>query len=147
MRKLSILIIIFITLTNVSYASFPITENIKSIEKVEDNIRTVDSPTNETPMGSWSLLMGLSWIPLIIIGALMMGEGDGEWGYGLSELGLVAIIAGGVCFIGAIITGVKSLRRGETPKWKAIIGIALTAGWIILSILSAAIELFGEYTY
>ncbi len=146
MKKLLIVLFTFLGVT-ATFASFPITENIKSIEKVENNITTVDSPKNETPMGSWSLLMGLSWFPLIIIGALMMVEGDGEWGYGLSELGLGAIIAGGVCFIGAIITGIKSLRRGETPKWKAILGIALTGGWIILSIISAAIELFGEYTY
>ena len=50
-----------------------------------------------------------------------------------------------IIFIGAIITGIMSLLRKEGSAWKAIIGLSLTLGIILLSILSAGLE--GDFFY
>ena len=47
------------------------------------------------------------------------------------------MIGGIVFFIGAIITGIISLFNEKTGRWKAFIGLALSLGIILLSILSS----------
>ena len=122
-----------------TFASFPVTENINTIEVVETENTTVESPAKVIPKwGNLSLIMGLAWMPLFMIGFAFAWNGD-------EGQGLALIIASIASFIGAIVTGFVSLRKGETSKWKAIIGLALTAGLIVLSMVSAAMEGVGMY--
>lgn len=135
MRKILLTLLFGIFGLTATFAAFPITENIKSIEILEDNITTIDSPTNDTPkFGNRSLLMGLSWFPLLIGSVLFALDGNSEASVAFC---LIAAIAS---FIGAIITGIISLKRGETPKWKAIVGLSLTLGIILLSLIAPLLE-------
>ena len=135
MRKILLTLLFGIFGLTTTFAAFPITENIKSIEIVEDNITSIDSPTNDTPkFGNRSLLMGLAWFPLLICSVFFAFDGNSE---ATVALCLIAAIAS---FIGAIITGIISLKRGETPKWKAIVGIGLTLGVILFSLIAPLLE-------
>jgi hypothetical protein len=135
MKKL-LLTLLFGTLgiTN-TFASFPVTdtlpvtENINTIEVVETENTTIQSAKKDTPFGNWSLILGLTYFPLFVIGALMVWDGP--------ELaGGVLMLASIAAFIASIITGIISLIRKEKPKWKAIIGLGLTLGVLILSFVS-----------
>ena len=113
-----------------TFASFPLTENLSAIEVLENENTTIESPAEDTPYGNWSLILGLAYLPLFIIGALAAS--------GRQEIaGGVIMIAGLASFIGSIVTGFISLSRKETPKWKAIAGLVLTLGAIVLMIVSS----------
>ena len=113
-----------------TFASFPLTENLNAIEVLENENTTIESSSEDTPYGNWSLILGLSYLPLLIIGALT-GSGGNE------EIGVLLIITSIASFIAAIVTGFISLSRNETPKWKAIGGLVLTLGAIVLMIVSS----------
>ena len=117
-----------------AYASFPITEKENTLEKTDFKERTITSPVKDTPLGDWSLIMGLAWFPLIICSIIFSLDGYSE------ESVIFCLIAGIASFIGAIITGITSLRRGEKPKWKAYVGLGLTLGIILLSIIAPLLE-------
>ena len=135
MRKL-LLTLLFGTLgiTN-TYASFPVTdtlpvtENINTIEVIETENTTIESAKKNAPFGNWSLILGLTYFPSLIIGALMVWDGP-------ESVGVVLMLASIAAFIASIITGIVSLIRNEKPKWKAIIGLGLTLGVLILSFVS-----------
>ena len=114
------------------YASFPVSQNTPT-EYTEDLTKTplISDPT---PLANWSFALGLLWFPFLILGIFFGFEGSEEY----SIFFLFAAIAS---FFGAIITGIVSLSRKEGGAWKAIIGLSLTLGIILLSILSSGLEL------
>jgi len=120
------------------YASFPVTQNtvIEHVE-IEDPAK-IPPISDPTPLANWSFALGLLWAPFIFLGAIFALEGP-------EESGLFLFVAGIASFIGAIITGIMSLLRKEGSAWKAIIGLSLTLGIILLSILSAGLE--GDFFY
>ena len=135
MRKLLILLFGTLSITN-TFASFvvtdtlPVSENINTIEVVETENTTIESDKKNTPFGNWSLILGLTYFPSLIIGALMAWDGP--------ELaGGVLMLASIAAFIASIITGIISLIRKEKSKWKAIIGLGLTLGVLIISFVSS----------
>ena len=129
MKKL-LLTLLFGTLgiTN-TFASFPVTENINTIEVVETENTTIQSAKKDTPFGNWSLILGLTYFPLFVIGLIIMYEGN-------ESVGALLIITSLAAYIASIVTGLVSLIRKEKPKWKAIIGLGLTLGVLILSFVS-----------
>ena len=121
------------------YASFPVTENENTLEEVDFEERTITSSVKDTPLGDWSLIMGLAWFPLLICSLLFAWDGYSE------ESAIFCLIAGIASFIGAIITGITSLKRGEKQKWKAIVGLSLTLGIILLSLIAPLLESIPFY--
>lgn len=121
------------------YASFPVTANENTLEEVGFEEKTITSPAKDTPLGDWSLLMGLAWFPMLIAGVLFSLDGGSE------EYFVLLFGASVASFIGAIITGFISLKRGEKPKWKAYVGLSLTLGIIILSIIIPLLESIPFY--
>ena len=120
------------------YASFPITQHTET-EYVEVEDPTKTPPISDpTPLANWSLALGLLWIPLLIFGFISEFV-DTE------ENALFFFFTGIASFIGAIITGIVSLARKEGGAWKAIIGLSLTLGVILFSILSSDLE--GDFFY
>ena len=110
------------------YASFPVTQN-----SITDFVEIVDSPKtipllDETPLANWSLALGLLWFPFLILAFIFSWEGT-------EENAVFFFGAGIASFIGAIITGIMSLSRNEGGKWKAIVGLSLTLGILLLTIL------------
>ncbi len=131
-RNLFILLCAFLGYSTV-YASFPVTQNtVADFIEIECSPKTI-SLLDETPLANWSLALGLLWFPFLIIGFIFAWEGP-------EENALIFLAAGIASFIGAIITGIISLTRNEGSKWKAIVGLSLTLGIILLSILSAGLE-------
>jgi len=136
MKKL-LLTLLFGTLgiTN-TFASFPVTdtlpatENINTIEVVETENTTIQSAKKDTPFGNWSLILGLTYFPLFVIGLIIMYEGN-------ESVGALLIITSLAAYIASIVTGLVSLIRKEKTKWKAIIGLLLTLGLLILSLASS----------
>ena len=117
------------------YASFPVTQNTV-VEHIEIEELTKTPPISDpTPLANWSFALGLLWAPFLLLGAIFALEGP-------EENALFFLVSGVASFIGAIITGVMSLSRKEGSAWKAIIGLSLTAGIILLSILSAGLDGF-----
>ena len=119
-----------ITLINVSYASFPVIEyEYKSIlELVDSQKKEIEFPVNDTPLGNWSLVLGLLWFPLLFFAFRYSWEGPGEYA-------MFFLVPSIVSFIGAIITGIQSLNRGETPKWKANVGLGITLSIFLILFL------------
>ena len=120
------------------YASFPVTANENTLEEVDSEEKTITSPVKDTPLGNWSLLMGLAWFPILIAGVLFSLEGSEEYFVFL-------FLSSAASFVGSIITGFISLKRGEKPKWKAIVGLSLTLGIILLSIIVPLLESIPFY--
>ena len=117
-----------------AFAAFPVMES-GLVESV-----LVDNETTNSPLATWSLVLGIIWFPTLLIGALM------SWG-GPELFGGVLMIAGMAFFIGAIITGIISLFNEKTGRWKAFVGLALSLGIILLSILSSVFEGGGDLFY
>ena len=120
------------------YASFPVTANENTLEEVNFQEKTITSPAKDTPLGNWSLLMGLAWFPMLIAGILFSLDG-------YEEYFVFLFLASAASFVGSIITGIISLKRGEKPKWKAIVGLSLTLGIILLSIIVPLLESIPFY--
>ena len=129
MKKLVLLLITLITLINVSYASFPVIEYESTLELVDSEKKEIESPVKDTPLGNWSLVLGLLWFPLLFLAFIYAWDGPEEY----VMFFLVASIAS---FIGAIITGIQSLNSGETPKWKAYVGLGITLSIFLIVFLS-----------
>ena len=83
--------------------------------------------------------MGLAWFPMLIAGVLFSLDGGSEESFVFLFLASVA------SFVGSIITGFISLKRGEKPKWKAYVGLSLTLGIILLSIIVPLLESIPFY--
>ena len=117
------------------YASFPVTQNTV-VEHIEIEELTKTPPIlDPTPLANWSFALGLLWAPFLLLGAIFALEGP-------EENALFFLVSGVASFIGAIITGAMSLSRKEGSAWKAIIGLSLTLGIILLSILSVGLDGF-----
>lgn len=115
------------------HASFPVTQNTV-VEHAELEDPTKTPPISDpTPLANWSFALGLLWAPFLLLAFIFAWEGP-------EESALPFFVAGIASFIGAIITGIMSLSRKEGSAWKAIIGLSLTLGIILLSILSAGLD-------
>ena len=133
MKKIGVLSILsFIGLA--AFAAFPIMES-----GLAETV-LVDNETTNSPLATWSLVLGIIWFPTLLIGALM------TWG-GSEFFGGVLMIAGMTFFIGAIIIGIISLFNEKTGRWKAFVGLALSLGIILLSILSSLLAEGGSLFY
>ena len=133
MKKIGVLsLLIFIGIA--AFAAFPVMES-GLVESV-----LVDQEITNSPLATWSLVLGLLWFPSLLIGALI------SW-VGPELFGVVLMIGGIVFFIGAIITGIISLFTEKTGRWKAFIGLALSLGIILLSILSSVFADGGDLFY
>ena len=117
-----------------AFAAFPVMES-GLVESV-----LVDNETTNSPLATWSLVLGIIWFPTLLIGALM------SWG-GPELFGGVLMIAGVAFFIGAIITGIISLFNEKTGRWKAFVGLALSLGILLLSIFSSILADGGSLFY
>jgi len=117
-----------------AFAAFPVMES-GLVESV-----LVDNETTNSPLATWSLVLGIIWFPTLLIGALM------SWG-GPELFGGVLMIAGMAFFIGAIITGIISLYNEKTSRWKAFVGLALSLGILLLSIFSSLLADGGSLFY
>ena len=117
-----------------AFAAFPVMES-GLVESV-----LVDNETTNSPLATWSLVLGIIWFPTLLIGALM------SWG-GPELFGGVLMIAGMAFFIGAIITGIISLFNEKTGRWKAFVGLALSLGILLLSIFSSILADGGSLFY
>ena len=129
-KYLFIILFSFVGYTS-SYASFPVHNNTEAVV-------VIDSPNTvpvleDTPFANWSLALGLLWFPLLLGAIIFLWDGP-------EENALFFIVASIASFIGAIVTGIISLTRKERGVWKAIIGLSLTLGIILLGILSEAID-------
>ena len=109
-----------------TFASFPLTENLSAIEVLENENTTIESSAEDTPYGNWSFYLGLSYLALFIIGASIVTDEN------LILIGFFLISTSILSFIAAIVTGVISLSRNETPKWKANLGLIITLGSLLL---------------
>ena len=117
-----------------AFAAFPVMES-GLVESV-----LVDNETTNSPLATWSLVLGIIWFPTLLIGALMSWGGpELFWG--------VLMIAGMAFFIGAIITGIISLFNEKTGRWKAFVGLALSLGILLLSIFSSLLADGGSLFY
>jgi hypothetical protein len=120
-----------------TFASFPVTENLSAIEVLENENTTIESSAEDTPdflfltpYGNWSLYLGLSYLALFIIGVSIFTNEN------LILIGFSLISTSILSFIAAIVTGVISLSRNETPKWKANLGLILTLGSLLLILIT-----------
>ena len=125
--------------SSITYASFP----VNNINKIESNV-TIESQVKkpETPLANWSLILGLSWFPAMIISVIFaFGDQEGS----AAAFIILAILS----FLGAIVTGIRSLLKREGSRWKAIIGLVLTLGVILISLFSAIADGIdiGNFTY
>jgi len=119
MKKLVLLLITLITLTNMSYASFPIVENFEA-----KNIQMID----DEPVKDGSLFAVLSvllsllslFLIFLFIGSAMMHNGN-PFPYLL--LSIVSIIS-------TILSGREAKRRGISRS-KSFIGISI----LVISLL------------
>jgi hypothetical protein len=133
MKKIGLLSLL-IYLGTAAFAAFPVLES-GLVESV-----LVDNETTNSPLATWSLVLGIIWFPTLLIGALM------SWG-GPELFGGVLMIAGVAFFIGAIITGIISLFNEKTGRWKAFVGLALSLGILLLSVFSSLLENGGGLFY
>ena len=133
MKKIGLLSLLsFIGLA--AFAAFPVMES-GLVESV-----LVDNETTNSPLATWSLVLGIIWFPTLLIGALM------AWG-GPEVIAGIIMIAGMAFFLGAIITGIISLFKEKTGRWKAFVGLALSLGILLLSILSSVLADGGDLFY
>ena len=128
MKKIGLLSLL-IYLGTAAFAAFPIMES-GLVESV-----LVDNESTNSPLATWSLVLGILWFPTLLIGVLM------SWG-GPELFAGIIMIAGIAFFIGAIITGLISLFNEKTGRWKAYIGLGLTLGVLLLSFLNMGADLF-----
>ena len=116
------------------YASFPVTqERVVEYVEIEDPTKTLPA-SDPTPLADWSFLLGVLWIPFLLIGGYFQEEGPEE---NAITFWILAIAS----FIGAPIAGIMSLVRKEGKEWKPIIGFALTLGIPVLILMLASISL------
>ena len=128
MKKIGLLSLL-IYLGTAAFAAFPVMES-GLVESV-----LVDNESTNSPLATWSLVLGILWFPTLLIGALM------AWG-GPELFAGIIMIAGIAFFIGAIITGLISLFNEKTGRWKAYVGLGLTLGVLLLSFLNMGADLF-----
>ncbi|MEC7863660.1 MAG: hypothetical protein VYB55_01185 [Bacteroidota bacterium] len=124
MKKVLFFLIALTTFNNVSFASFPIIE-CKGIEVVNSENKENASSIKNTPLGNWSLALGILWFPLLFLSFISAFGGN-------EASALFFFVASIASFIGAIITGIVSLSSQETPKWKAYLGLGITCILLIL---------------
>lgn len=123
MKKLILLFILIISLTNVLYASFPVT-NYNTLELLETN-NEIESPLRDTPLGNWALVLAIIWPPLLYLSVIALFE------VGTLDA-LFLLLASVSALIGSIIMGIRSLNRVEKPQWKAYIALAIATLSLLL---------------
>ena len=139
MKKYIFITIFALINSSITYASFP----VNNINKIESNV-IIESQVKkpETPLANWSLILGLSWFPAMIMSVIFSFGGQD----GVSAAFIILAI---LSFLGAIVTGIRSLLKREGSRWKAIIGLALTLGVILISLFGAIADSIdiGDFTY
>ena len=131
MKKMILIIITLTTLANVSYASFPVTEDMK-FEVVEESIYLIESPKIDR---TWiysvsSFLLGiLGWFfVFMLIGGAMGGSPDSV----LDRFFIFYIISS----VGAVVLGVLSVMKRSKGYILGILGT-------ILGILAISLGIFS----
>lgn len=139
MKKYIIITLFAFLSSSIAYASFP----VDNINKIENNL-TIESQVKkpETPLANWSLILGLSWFPAMMLSVIFAFAGQ----EGQSAAFIILAI---LSFLGAIVMGIRSLLKREGGRWKAIIGLALTLGVILIGLFSAIAESIDieDFTY
>jgi hypothetical protein len=139
MKKYIFITIFALINSSITYASFP----VDNINKIENNL-TIESQVKkpETPLANWSLILGLSWFPAMMLSVIFAFAGQ----EGQSAAFIILAI---LSFLGAIVMGIRSLLKREGSRWKAIIGLALTLGVILIGLFSAIADSIdiGDFTY
>lgn len=130
--KKNILTLLFVFLGySIVYASFPVIQTTV-VEYVEvKDVTKMLLISDPTPLANWSLILALLWLPSLLAAFIFAWEGPEENAY-------FFLITGVASFIGAIITGIFSLSRKEGGAWKAIIGLSLTLGVLLLNMLEGS---------
>ena len=128
MKKIGIFCLFSLVLIS-CFAAFPVVESSTTESVIIEYNETINSVKLGSPLGTWSLVLGLLWMPLMLAFLVV------AWS-GLEAAAIAIFIFGVVFFIGAIITGFMSLFKEDSGKWKAFVGLGLTLGIILLSILS-----------
>jgi uncharacterized membrane protein HdeD (DUF308 family) len=103
MKKPLLLLITLITFTNVSYASFPVSENVQTEVIIKETNRISDNPQS-----LWSLILGIVWFPLFV--ALLIN---------FEETGAIIGLLVGVL---SLILGIIGVREKE-KRWMSVLGI------------------------
>ena len=125
MNKLILFLIILVTLTNVSYASFPVTVNIQSevLELQNKKYNNVDPIYDKAATLSWILVLSA----ILFLFLMMWVPTD------LSSLGVVVIML--LIFAVAAVFSVIGLfsKRRWWQALMTLIFIILTSNWILFS--------------
>ena len=138
MKKIGLFCLFSLVLIS-AFAAFPVAESSTAESIVVENNESKTPVRNESPLATWSLVLGLLWMPLMM--------GFFIFTLAISEvIGIIMLIACVAVFIGAVVTGFMSLFKEDGGKWKAFVGLGLTLGIILLSIFSALLE-NGSFLY
>lgn len=125
------------------YASFPIVQNSSDEIIVVDNKLPIDPVNPESSLADASLVLGLLWFPFMLAFLALLG--------GPEIFAIVMLIGSIASFIGAIVTGIMSLSKEKSRRWKAFVGLGLTLGLILVPLLatlfSGIFEGVGDYFY
>ena len=132
MKKIGIFCLFSLVLIS-SFAAFPVAESSTAESIIIEYNESINPVKLESPLATWSLVLGLLWMPLMLAFVIV------AW-TGLEAAAITIFIVGVAFFIGAIVTGFMSLFKEDSGKWKAFVGLGLTLGMILLSIFSALLE-------
>ena len=133
--KKSILLLITLTIfTNVSYAAFPVTENVQT-EVVEiPNVKFND------PIDNLTLILAISWSVFFYVFHIPVLE----WAICIGSICISPFfILSIICFLASIVVSIIALRRGKLKgmnskhftHWKAILSLLTLPLVIILELL------------
>ena len=118
MKKIIIFLITLVTVTNISYASFPVTENastevvVNNIESVESNL---DAPILGAPISGGTPVFGILSLAFSVLALVF----------------LLAAVEGGVIFVlGSLVLSILSMVFGGIGFKKSLKGFAIT-GFIL----------------
>ena len=113
MKKIITILIALVTVTNISYASFPVTENT-STELAVNNIESVESNL-EAPISEGTPVFGILSLAFSVLALVF----------------LLAAVEGGVIFVlGSLVLSILSMVFGGIGFKKSLKGFAIT-GFIL----------------
>ena len=127
MKRIILLLITITTLTNVSYASFPVNQNTQT-----EIVETIESPSYGNSQPNWDKIFQiLGWLSLILSVVFLIQIFNSFLEFFPAILDLEPDILQAISLYGAIIFGIPGLFRKRSRKL-SIISLSL----FILSIIS-----------